>query len=144
MCISANFGWTGAYDIYRFWYSIFILETPILGAKLPMRRETLKAIEVARDQLINNLHQERKGSKMQTLGASNPHNNSPFSAYPKSISTSCEFFHKDFLYQHSEPNNFCSIYFNTISAPKIPLGCWQNQMGAVFCCHYHHHQNSKR
>ena len=105
-----------------------------------MRRETLKAIEVARDQLINNLHQERKGSKMQTLGASNPHNNSPFSAYPKSISTSCEFFHKDFLYQHSEPNNFCSIYFNTISAPKIPLGCWQNQMGAVFCCHYHHHQ----
>jgi len=50
-------------------------QTPILGAKLPMRRETLKAIEVARDQLINNLHQERKGSKMQTLGASNPHNN---------------------------------------------------------------------
>ena len=40
-----------------------------------MRRETLKAIEVARDQLISNLHNERKGSKMQTLGASNPHNN---------------------------------------------------------------------
>ena len=51
------------------------IETPILGAKLPMRRETLKAIEVARDQLITNLHNERKGSKMQTLGASNPHNN---------------------------------------------------------------------
>merc|ERR1712117_588528 len=50
-------------------------QTPILGAKLPMRRETLKAIEVARDQLISNLHNERKGSKMQTLGASNPHNN---------------------------------------------------------------------
>jgi len=50
-------------------------QTPILGAKLPMRRETLKAIEVARDQLITNLHNERKGSKMQTLGASNPHNN---------------------------------------------------------------------
>jgi len=51
-------------------------QTPILGAKLPMRRETLKAIEVARDQLISNLQNERKGgSKMQTLGASNPHNN---------------------------------------------------------------------
>merc|ERR1719481_2273421 len=47
-------------------------QTPILGAKLPMRRETLKAIEHARDNLIS----ERKGqSKMQTLGASNPHNN---------------------------------------------------------------------
>merc|ERR1719219_2770174 len=51
-------------------------QTPILGAKLPMRRETLKAIEVARDNLISNLQNERKGgSKMQTLGASNPHNN---------------------------------------------------------------------
>ncbi len=29
-----------------------VLETPILGAKLPMRRETLKAIEHARDNLI--------------------------------------------------------------------------------------------
>merc|ERR1712059_114921 len=46
-----------------------INQTPILGAKLPMRRETLKAIEHARDNLIS----ERKGqSKMQTLGASNP------------------------------------------------------------------------
>jgi len=53
-----------------------INQTPILGAKLPMRRETLKAIEHARDNLISNLHSERKGqSKMQTLGASNPHNN---------------------------------------------------------------------
>merc|ERR1719228_2911960 len=53
-----------------------INQTPILGAKLPMRRETLKAIEQARDNLISNLHSERKGgSKMQTLGASNPHNN---------------------------------------------------------------------
>merc|ERR1719348_44835 len=51
-------------------------QTPILGAKLPMRRETLKAIEQARDNLISNLHGDRKGgSKMQTLGASNPHNN---------------------------------------------------------------------
>merc|ERR1712200_329669 len=51
-------------------------QTPILGAKLPMRRETLKAIEVARDNLISNLQNDRKGgSKMQTLGASNPHNN---------------------------------------------------------------------
>merc|ERR1711902_294541 len=50
-------------------------QTPILGAKLPMRRETMKAIEVAREQLISNMQQERKGSKMQTLGASNPHNN---------------------------------------------------------------------
>ena len=40
-----------------------------------MRRETMKAIEVAREQLISNMQQERKGSKMQTLGASNPHNN---------------------------------------------------------------------
>merc|ERR1712032_1298949 len=38
------------------------------------RRETMKAIEVAREQLISNMQQERKGSKMQTLGASNPHN----------------------------------------------------------------------
>jgi len=53
-----------------------INQTPILGAKLPMRRETLKAIEQARDNLISNLHNDRKGgSKMQTLGASNPHNN---------------------------------------------------------------------
>merc|ERR1719410_1919326 len=51
-------------------------QTPILGAKLPpMRRETMKAIEVARDHLISNYNQERKGYKMQTLGASNPHNN---------------------------------------------------------------------
>jgi len=51
-------------------------QTPILGAKLPMRRETLKAIEHARENLISNLHSDRKGgSKMQTLGASNPHNN---------------------------------------------------------------------
>ena len=59
----------------KFFNNEIFLETPILGAKLPMRRETLKAIEVARDQLITNLHNERKGSKMQTLGASNPHNN---------------------------------------------------------------------
>jgi len=45
--------------------------TPILGSKMPMRRETLKAIETARDNLIT----ERKQSKMRTLGASNPHNN---------------------------------------------------------------------
>jgi hypothetical protein len=38
---------------------------------MPMRRETLKAIESARD----NLMAERKQSKMRTLGASNPHNN---------------------------------------------------------------------
>merc|ERR1719215_2420262 len=50
-------------------------QTPILGGKHPMRRETIKAIEVAREQLISNMQQERKGSKMQTLGASNPHNN---------------------------------------------------------------------
>ena len=31
---------------------LLLLETPILGAKLPMRRETLKAIEQARDNLI--------------------------------------------------------------------------------------------
>merc|ERR1712012_625116 len=30
-------------------------QTPILGAKLPMRRETMKAIEIAREQLINNM-----------------------------------------------------------------------------------------
>ena len=32
--------------------NLYFLETPILGAKLPMRRETLKAIEQARDNLI--------------------------------------------------------------------------------------------
>merc|ERR1712142_508366 len=47
-------------------------QTPILGAKHnPMKRETIKALEHARDNLIS----ERKQSKMQTLGASNPHNN---------------------------------------------------------------------
>ena len=38
---------------------------------MPMRRETLKALEERRDHLVS----ERKQSKMQTLGASNPHNN---------------------------------------------------------------------
>ena len=38
---------------------------------MPMRRETLKALEHRRDDVIN----ERKQSKMQTLGASNPYNN---------------------------------------------------------------------
>jgi len=37
-----------------------------------MRRETLKALEQVRDNIVT----ERKQSKMQTLGASNPHNNS--------------------------------------------------------------------
>jgi len=47
-------------------------QTPILGAKHHrMGRETVKALEHARDNLIS----ERKQSKMQTLGASNPHNN---------------------------------------------------------------------
>jgi len=36
-----------------------------------MRRETLKALEQVRDNIVT----ERKQSKMQTLGASNPHNN---------------------------------------------------------------------
>ncbi len=36
-----------------------------------MRRETLKALEQVRDHVVT----ERKQSKMQTLGASNPHNN---------------------------------------------------------------------
>ena len=85
--------------------SLVTLDTPILGSRMPMRRETLKAIETARDNLMqvrllllicndmdnvlllsnNNLQsfrfhtlivaQERKQSKMRTLGASNPHNN---------------------------------------------------------------------
>ncbi len=38
---------------------------------MPMRRETLKALEQRRDHVVS----ERKQSKMQTLGASNPHNN---------------------------------------------------------------------
>ncbi|TRY61889.1 hypothetical protein TCAL_08870 [Tigriopus californicus] len=46
-------------------------QTPILGSKMPMRRETLKALEHRRDDVMN----ERKQSKMQTLGASNPYNN---------------------------------------------------------------------
>jgi hypothetical protein len=48
-----------------------ISETPILGTKMGMRRETLKALEQVRDHVVT----ERKQSKMQTLGASNPHNN---------------------------------------------------------------------
>ena len=87
--------------------SLVTLDTPILGSRMPMRRETLKAIETARDNLMqvrllllissegatdhvlllsnNNFQffrfntlivaQERKQSKMRTLGASNPHNN---------------------------------------------------------------------
>ena len=51
---------------------ICISETPILGgSKMPMRRETLKALEQRRDHVAN----ERKQSKMLTLGASNPVNN---------------------------------------------------------------------
>lgn len=70
---SRKFLWSNNFFQYL---KFFSPETPILGAKLPMRRETLKAIEVARDNLISNLQNERKGgSKMQTLGASNPHNN---------------------------------------------------------------------
>ena len=38
---------------------------------MPMRRETLKALEQRRDHVAN----ERKQSKMLTLGASNPVNN---------------------------------------------------------------------
>jgi hypothetical protein len=48
-----------------------LTETPILGSKIGMRRETLKALEQVRDNVVT----ERKQSKMQTLGASNPHNN---------------------------------------------------------------------
>ncbi len=39
--------------------------------KMPMRRETLKALEQRRDHVVS----ERKQSKMLTLGASNPINN---------------------------------------------------------------------
>ena len=50
----------------------FYSETPILGgSKMPMRRETLKALEQRRDHVVS----ERKQSKMLTLGASNPINN---------------------------------------------------------------------
>jgi len=49
-----------------------VAQTPILGgSKMPMRRETLKALEQRRDHVAN----ERKQSKMLTLGASNPVNN---------------------------------------------------------------------
>merc|ERR1712083_864102 len=40
--------------------NVNINQTPILGAKLPMRRETLKAIEQARDNLISNPHNDNK------------------------------------------------------------------------------------
>ena len=51
---------------------LFVSETPILGSsKIPMRRETIKALEQRRDHVAN----ERKQSKMLTLGASNPVNN---------------------------------------------------------------------
>merc|ERR1712223_653828 len=49
-------------------------QTPILGGnmgKMPMRRETLKALEQRRDHVVS----ERKQSKMLTLGASNNMNN---------------------------------------------------------------------
>ena len=52
----------------------FVPETPILGGnmgKMPMRRETLKALEQRRDHVVS----ERKQSKMLTLGASNNMNN---------------------------------------------------------------------
>jgi chitin synthase len=46
-------------------------QTPILGSRLPIRRETMKtALEHHFEHV-----EERKQSKMQTLGASNPHNN---------------------------------------------------------------------
>ena len=32
--------------------TICVLDTPILGSRMPMRRETLKAIETARDNLM--------------------------------------------------------------------------------------------
>ena len=50
----------------------FFTETPILGGtKMPMRRETIKALEQRRDNVVH----ERKQSKMLTLGASNSQNN---------------------------------------------------------------------
>ena len=50
----------------------FFPETPILGGtKMPMRRETIKALEQRRDHVVH----ERKQSKMLTLGASNSQNN---------------------------------------------------------------------
>ena len=49
----------------------YLTETPILGSRMPMRRETMKtALEHHFEHV-----EERKQSKMQTLGASNPHNN---------------------------------------------------------------------
>ena len=50
---------------------VYFPETPILGSRLPIRRETMKtALEHHFEHV-----EERKQSKMQTLGASNPHNN---------------------------------------------------------------------
>ena len=50
---------------------LYFTETPILGSRMPIRRETMKT---ALEHHFENV-QERKQSKMQTLGASNPHNN---------------------------------------------------------------------
>ncbi len=49
-----------------------ISETPILGSRIAQRRETLKALEHRRDDVLSERKQQ---SRMRTLGASNPHNN---------------------------------------------------------------------
>ena len=49
-----------------------VTETPILGSRLPLRRDTVKH---ALEHHLDNIERGRKQSKMQTLGASNPHNN---------------------------------------------------------------------
>jgi len=55
-------------------------ETPILGHRIVMRKETMKAFEHRREEVLQERQtklQERQQSsgKMRTLGASNPHNN---------------------------------------------------------------------
>ena len=53
-------------------FCVVITETPILGSRLPLRRDTVKH---ALEHHLDNIERGRKQSKMQTLGASNPHNN---------------------------------------------------------------------
>ena len=72
----ATFLWVSCNILYFYDHAIFYnhvisIETPILGSRLPIRRETMKtALEHHFEHV-----EERKQSKMQTLGASNPHNN---------------------------------------------------------------------
>jgi hypothetical protein len=61
-------------------FSLFLAETPILGNRIVMRKETMKAFEHRREEVLQERQtkmqeKQQSSSKMRTLGASNPHNN---------------------------------------------------------------------